>query len=814
MEAYCVKCKTKREIKDPQPVFTASAVPATKGVCPVCGTGLYRMGNTPAHEGMQRPEPLPRASRNGKRARKNKAVKRKGKLVIVESPAKAKTVGRFLGKGYTVKASIGHVRDLLRSQLSVDVENDFKPKYRVPNDKKDVVKDLTQQGQRAEEIYLATDPDREGEAIAWHLTESADFEPERIKRVVFHEITQNAIRDAFDHPREINMELVNAQQARRILDRLVGYKLSPLLWEKVRGRLSAGRVQSVALRLVVEREREIQAFVPVEYWSIHAQLAQQIDAQLPKDERASFLAKLVKIRGNDVDLKNENDTQAIVNELEKSDYVVAGVRKSERRRKPKAPYTTSTMQQEASRKLGYSARRTMALAQQLYEGIALGEEGATGLITYMRTDSTQVSEMAQNEAREFIRERYGEEYLPESAPKYTTRSKGAQEAHEAIRPTSVMRTPEEVKSFLDKPQFKLYSLIWKRFVASQMLPAVYDTVAVDVAAGEQNALRAVIAQLGDNGVNKVVDQFPYLFRATGSTLKFAGYLAVYEEAREEDVRSDEDDEGARIPELSVDELLDLLQLLPEQHFTEPPPRYTEATLVKALEENGIGRPSTYAPILGTIQNRGYVEKVDKRLTPTDIGFIVSDMLVEHFGDVVDVGFTARIEDEFDEIASGDKEWVEVLREFYEPFEQDLERASHAIEKVKVDEEIGEDCPVCGKPLIVRWGRFGKFIGCSDYPTCRYTRPFLFKIGVCCPLDGGELVQKKTRRGRIFYGCENWPECEFSSWNKPLPQPCPNCAGLLTMKGKDAVKCIQCENEYPLNELPELEGQPESEPALR
>lgn len=816
MEAYCVKCKTKREIKEPQAVFTATAVPATKGTCPVCGTGMYRMGKTEAHEGLPRPEPKPRASRNGKRRGKKgkaKPIKRKGKLVIVESPAKARTLGRYLGKDYTVKASIGHVRDLLRSQLSVDVDNDFKPKYRVPNEKKDVVKELTASGARAEEIYLATDLDREGEAIAWHLIESANFEAERVKRVVFHEITRNAILEAFEHPRDINMELVNAQQARRILDRLVGYKLSPLLWEKIRGRLSAGRVQSVTLRLVVEREREIQAFVPVEYWSIQAQLAQLIDAHLPKDKRESFLAKLVRIKGKDVDLKNETDTQAIVSELEKSDYVVAGVRKGQRRRKPRPPFTTSTLQQEASRKLGYSARRTMALAQQLYEGIALGEKGATGLITYMRTDSTNVSEVAQLEAREYIREHFGEEHLPESAPRYTKRSKGAQEAHEAIRPTSVLRTPKAMKGFLDKHQFKMYNLIWKRFVASQMKPAVYDTLSIDVAAGDAAELAEVIKNLGKDTPTKAADRFPFLFRATGSILIFAGYLAVYEETRNEDEKPVED-EGARIPQLSVNELLDLLELLPEQHFTEPPPRFTEASLVKALEEYGIGRPSTYASILGTIQNRGYVEKREKRLFPTDIGFVVNDMLVEYFANVVDVGFTARIENELDEIAAGEKDWVEVLREFYVPFAKDLEHASEAIEKVKVDEEIGEPCPTCGKPLIMRWGRFGKFIGCSDYPTCRFTRPFLLKIGVKCPLDGGEVVQKKTRRGRIFYGCENWPECEFSSWTKPLVQPCPNCGGLLTLKKKSTAKCIKCENEYDVDELPEVERQPAVEGASK
>jgi DNA topoisomerase-1 len=807
MEAYCVKCKTKREIVNPQPVFTAGGTPATKGVCPVCGTALFRMGLTPAHDGIPRPKATVRAPRNGKR--NSAPAERRGALVIVESPAKAKTVGRFLGRKYTVKASVGHVRDLLKSQLSVDVDNGFAPKYRVPNEKKAVVKELAELGQRAEEVYLATDPDREGEAIAWHLVESADFERERVKRVVFHEITEHAIGEAFAHPRGINMELVNAQQARRILDRLVGYKLSPLLWEKVRSRLSAGRVQSVALRLIVEREREIQAFVPVEYWSIHAELAKRL---APTAEaaaaRPSFLAKLTKIKGQDADLKNEADAQSIVAELEKADYVVAGVKKGERRRRPSPPFTTSTLQQEASRRLGFTARRTMSLAQQLYEGIALGDEGSVGLITYMRTDSTNVAAEAQQEARAFVSERYGAEYLPDEPPQYKARSKNAQEAHEAIRPTSVRRTPDAVKPFLDAAQLKLYGLIWKRFLASQMNAAVYDTVSVDIAASDVGELSDVIRGLGDSGVNGAAGRFPYLFRSTGSRLRFAGYLVVYEEARDEDV-APEEDEGARIPELSVSELLDLLALLPDQHFTVPPPRYTEASLVKALEENGIGRPSTYAPILSTIQARGYVEKREKRLWPTDVGFIVNDMLVEYFSDVIDVGFTARMEEELDEIADGEKDWAEVLREFYEPFEKDFEHALHAIEKVEVNEEIGEACPTCGKPLIVRWGRFGKFIGCSDFPTCRYTRPFLIKIGVKCPLDGGDLVEKKTRRGRIFYGCANYKNddpnsCQFTTWNRPLPQPCPNCDGLLTVKGKDQARCLSCENEYSLNELPEME----------
>ncbi len=804
MEAYCVKCKTKREMIEPQAEYTATGTPGTRGKCPVCGTTLYKMGATPAHEGLPKPEVTARTPRktsskkNGKKNGKQNDGPRAGKLVIVESPTKARTVGRFLGKGYTVKASVGHVRDLLRSTLSVDVEHDFTPKYRVPNEKKEVVKELTALADRAESIYLATDPDREGEAIAWHLMEAAGIDRARTHRVVFHEITPAAIDEAFAQPRDIDMQLVDAQQARRILDRLVGYELSPLLWRKIRGRLSAGRVQSVALRLIVEREREIQAFVPVEYWSIHAELAKHARHH-PK--RSTFLAKLIKIKGQDVDLKNEADTQAIVAELEKAAYQVANVKIGERRRKPSAPFTTSTLQQESSRKLGYAARRTMGLAQALYEGKQLGDEGSIGLITYMRTDSTNVAESAQREARSYIAERFGPEFLPEEPPQYKTRSKNAQEAHEAIRPTSVRRTPESIKQYLDPAEFKLYDLIWKRFVASQMNPAVYDTVSVDIAAGEARTIAQLVTQNG-------TAVYPYLFRATGSTLKFAGYLAVYEEAQEEDAKGDE--ENVRIPPLSAQEVLDLIKLLPEQHFTEPPPRYTEASLVKALEEYGIGRPSTYASILGVIDKRGYVEKIDKRLCPTEIGFTVNDMLVEYFGDVVDVGFTARMEEELDEIADGNKEWVPVIREFYEPFQKDIEHADANIEKVDLVEQFGEPCPTCGKPLLIRYGRYGKFIGCSDFPNCRYTAPFLVKVGVKCPQCGtGDIVEKKTRRGRLFYGCSNYkngdPEsCDFTSWNRPIPQPCPNCGGLLTMRGKDAAKCIKCENEYSMSDLPEAQ----------
>jgi DNA topoisomerase I len=762
MEAYCMKCKTKREMKDPNAMFNAKGSPVTVGVCTVCGTKLYRMGKTEAHEGLTRPE------------KPVKVEKRDGKLVIVESPAKAKTVGRYLGKGYTVRASVGHVRDLLKSQLSVDVENNFAPKYRVPNEKKDVVKELKKLAQKAEDVYLATDPDREGEAISWHLMEAAQIEPERAKRVVFHEITESAVKDAFSQPRQINMDLVDAQQARRVLDRLVGYGISPILWEKVRGRLSAGRVQSVALRLIVEREREIEAFVPVEYWSIHAELQ-------PDGIKSTFLAKLAKIDEKDPELPNEETVKPILIDMETAAYVVTKVKRGERRRKPLAPFTTSTLQQEASRKLGFTAKRTMALAQGLYEGQDVGTGGATGLITYMRTDSTNVSIGAQNEARDYIKSKYGADFVPGEAPLYRTRSANAQEAHEAIRPTSVMRDPEQIKEYLEPAMYKLYRLIWQRFVASQMEAAVYDTLQVEIT-GKTN-------------------EHVYLLRASGSSVKFAGFLVVYEEAKNEDVKSEEE-ENVRIPAGVVEgQKQELIRLIPEQHFTQPPPRYSEASLVQALEEQGIGRPSTYAPTLSTIQQRGYVLREEKRLLPTDIGIQVNDLMMQYFPDIVDLQFTARMEEDLDMIASGQAEWAEVLHEFYHSFADDLKKAQAEMPVMKSEPEpIGRKCPEDGGELVIRFGRFGKFISCSNFPTCRYTEPWLEKIGVICPKDGGELVERKTRKGRTFYGCENYPNCDFTSWKRPLKQPCPKCSGLLVIASKREAQCINCQETFLLEEI--------------
>ncbi|MCS6994455.1 MAG: type I DNA topoisomerase [Anaerolineales bacterium] len=763
MEAYCMKCKARREMLQPVATFNAAGSPITRGTCAVCGTSLFRTGRTEAHQGLTPP---------------SAEEKRSGKLVIVESPAKAKTVGRFLGKGYTVRASVGHIRDLLRSQMSVDIENNFRPKYRVPNEKKEVVKELKKLAREHAEIYLATDPDREGEAISWHLMEAAEIEPRRAKRVVFHEITEPAINEAFSHPREIDMNLVNAQQARRVLDRIVGYSISPLLWEKVRGRLSAGRVQSVALRLIVEREREIQAFVPQEYWTIEAEF--RPEGGKPK---SVYTAKLAKINDQDFELTSESQVKPLLEDLERAVYTVTRIKRGERRRKPSAPFITSTLQQEASRKLGFTAKRTMALAQGLYEGQDVGEGGTTGLITYMRTDSTNISELARNEARSYIAARYGNDFLPAQPPEYKTRAVGAQEAHEAIRPTSVARDPEKVRPYLEPAMFKLYQLIWQRFVASQMEAAVYDTLTVEVT--------------GAGGSN-------YLFRAAGSSVKFPGFLVVYEEARDEDAKpeTDEDEMNVRIPaELVEGQRQDLQRLLPAQHFTQPPPRYTEATLVQALEAHGIGRPSTYAPTLSTIQERGYVTRVEKRLEPTETGMLVNDLMVQWFPEIVDLNFTAEMEADLDRIAAGEADWVKVMEAFYGPFAAKVQKAQAEMPVSKTGPEpIGRACPKCGKELVIRFGRYGKFISCSGFPDCRHTEPWLEKIGVICPKCGGDLVERKTRKGRIFYGCNRYPDCGFTSWKRPLPAPCPTCKGTLVIANKREASCLECQETFLLENV--------------
>lgn len=788
LEAYCVKCKAKRPIENPEPYFTATGRPAVRGTCPVCGTRLTRMGRVPEHDNLPQPEKKPstKGAAAGKKGTKKRRTRKTTspieRLVIVESPTKARTMERFLGKGYVVRASKGHVRDLLKSRLSVDIENDFRPRYTVPRERREIVKQLKADAARAKEIYLATDPDREGEAIAWHITQAADIPEDKVQRVVFHEITRDAIEEAFQHPRRVDMNLVNAQQARRVLDRLVGYKVSPLLWKKVRSGTSAGRVQSVALRLVVEREREIQAFVPEEYWTIAAELARQADRQDP--ERPTFLAKLHRVDGKEPELKSESDVQKIVADLHGAVYIVEKVKRGQRKRRPAPPFTTSTMQQAASQRLGFTAQRTMRVAQQLYEGINLGPEGQVGLITYMRTDSVNVAEVAQKEARAYIAQTHGPEYMPPTPPKYKTRARGAQEAHEAIRPTSVFRTPEKVKPYLTPEQYKLYDLIWRRFVASQMAPAIYDTLTVDISAGPAEGHR------------------PYLFRASASQVRFPGFLVVYREEEEEgEENGRKKEESGRIPDLTVGDLLDLIRLIPEQHFTQPPPRYTEATLVKALEEYGIGRPSTYAPILTTLRERGYVERRGKSLVPTELGFIVCDLLVEHFPTVFEVGFTARMEEGLDRVASGEQDWVSLVRDFYEPFSQMLSAAEKNMKDMRPpDEPAGETCELCGSPMVIKTGRYGKFIACSNYPACKNTKPYYERIGVACPECGADLVVKRTRKKRIFYGCIRYPECTFSTWDRPLPTPCPKCGGLVVAKGKKKAQCIKCETWYDQAEL--------------
>ncbi len=831
---YCVKCKEQREIANAVAVFTDAARPAVRGECPVCGTAMFRFGESPLHEGMTPPEPKPReakpekaapakaqkstarAKSKGGKSKKtakssastsaNTRSRRSGKLVIVESPAKARTIGKFLGSGYDVRASLGHVRDLLKSRLSVDVEHEFEPTYRVTNEKKDVVKEIATAASKASEIWLATDPDREGEAIAWHLMEAAEMPQDRVRRVVFHEITPNAIEDAFAHPRDIDMQLVDAQQARRILDRLVGFNLSPLLWKKVRGRLSAGRVQSVALRMAVEREREIREFVPVEYWTIRSLLAQQSTRRATP--RPTVEARLHRVAGEEPRLPDEATTNGHLTALEDACYVVTDIRKTERRRRPSAPFTTSTLQQEASRRLGFGTQKTMAVAQSLYEGVDLGEGDRVGLITYMRTDSVNVASVAAEGARAYIGEQFGKEYVPEAIPTYKTRAKSAQEAHEAIRPTDVLRTPDSVRRYLESDQQKLYTLVWQRFVASQMEVALIDQTAVDIVADTQGRVTPDSASVNEETVRQLGESPLYLFRASGSVIRFPGFLALYEESRDED---DTEQEDGVLPEMTIGEVLDRLDLIPRQHFTQPKPRFTEATLVRALEENGIGRPSTYAPIVNTLMTRGYVERESKRLVPTELGEIVTDLLVEFFPDVLDVGFTAQMEDELDEIAEGDREWVSVLREFYQPFSARLVTAQDEMEKVDLGEEsAGETCEKCGRDMVIRFGRFGKFIACPGFPECRNTKPYFEYIGVRCPQSGGELVEKRTKGGRIFYGCTDFPECDFSSWKKPVPMPCPNCGGTLVEENRTQYRCLACEERTPRESLAPQEAEAEPE----
>ncbi|MDE2571880.1 MAG: type I DNA topoisomerase, partial [bacterium] len=671
-------------------------------------------------------------------------------LIIVESPAKARTIKKFLPARYVVKASVGHVRDLPKSTLGVDVEHGFAPKYVTIKGKGDVIKELRAAAKDAAEVYLATDPDREGEAIAWHLAELLKLP--HPKRIELHEITKEAALEAIKHPHEIDRNRVDAQQARRILDRLVGYKISPLLWAKVRAGLSAGRVQSVTVKLIVDREREILAFVPEEYWSLTAHLERPGTPPV-------FPAELALVDGEKAAVTSQAQAEAILRDLEGAAYRVRSVRKREQRRNAAPPFTTSTLQQEASRKLRLRVRRTMQIAQGLYEGVDLGKDGGTaGLITYMRTDSTRISEQAQEAAREFIVGRYGSEF--HGGKVYKVRQ-GAQDAHEAIRPTSIARTPESVAPFLKRDELRLYKLIWERFVASQMTPAVFDQTTAEIEAGR------------------------HLFRATGSVLKFAGYTKVYEEGRDDEAEPVEGDaKGKRVPlpPLEEGQRLDLQRLEPKQHFTEPPPRFTEATLVKALEEKGIGRPSTYSTIVETIQARNYAEQRERRFYPTELGFAVTDLLAEHFKDVMDLNFTASMEDRLDRVADGHQDWVDLLQQFYGPFSTALATAEERLPRLKIeDEPTDEVCPNCGRPMVIKNGRFGRFISCSGYPECKTTRPLLKETGADCPKDGGKIVERRSKRGRTFYGCANYPQCDFVSWDRVIPGRCPVCEGHIIIK---------------------------------
>ncbi len=706
-------------------------------------------------------------------------------LVIVESPAKARTVGQILGNKYVVTASQGHVRDLPKSKIGVDVAQDFEPSYVIMKEKQALLTQIKKAGKEAKQVYLATDPDREGEAISWHLQAAADWGDLATppKRVVFHEITKEAVEEAFRNPREIDMQLVNAQQARRILDRLVGYQISPLLWRRVQRGTSAGRVQSVSLRMVVDREREIEAFIPVESWTIDNLLRK---AGTEATEKNQFSASLHSVKGDRarISIPNEEDARRYESEMADADYKVAEVRKRDVRQRPSAPFTTSTMQQEAGRKLRFTAQRTMAVAQQLYEGLTVGSEGQIGLITYMRTDSTQVASSAIEEVRDYIQGRYGKDHLPAKPRVYTRAAKGAQEAHEAVRPTSIKRDPASLKGYLSGEQLNLYTLIWSRMLASQMEDARSEATTLNID-----------AVCKGSGV-------VYNFRASGSVLRFAGFRSVYMEGRDD---SAETDDKKTLPALAVGDALSCSKLDANQHFTEPPPRFTEATLIKMMEEKGIGRPSTYAPTIGTLIDRSYVERERNRLTPTKLGITVTDLLTEYFIDIMDLDFTAKMEEELDDVSRGERDWVPMLGEFYGPFEKALSNADESMPKVRMDEETDEVCDcggsdkcehtdTCGKPMVIKTGRFGRFMACTGFPECRKTKPILKKTGVSCPKPdcGGDIVERRAKgRGRSFYGCSNYPECDLILNQQPLPTPCPECAGLMVMKGRNNSACTNC-----------------------
>lgn len=691
--------------------------------------------------------------------------KRDKTLIIVESPAKAKSISKFLGKKYTVKASMGHVRDLPKSQFGVDIEKNFQPKYITIRGKGNIVKELRAALKSASEVLLAADPDREGEAITWHLQHILKIDDSKPCRIEFNEITKDAIKIAVKNPRLINLNLVNAQQARRILDRIVGYKLSPLLWYKVKKGLSAGRVQSVAVRIIVDREEEIKNFIPEEYWSLTAMLSTK--------ESDVFEAKLIKYSNKKVEIKTQGEMDAILNELKDASFFVENVVYKEKKRYPADPFTTSSLQQEAYRKLGFTSKKTMMIAQQLYEGLNIGKKGTTGLVTYIRTDSKRISESAKQEAQNLIQEEFGKKYLSNAKKTVKKKSSKVQDAHEAIRPTDVYLDPDEIKQYLSRDQYKLYKLIWSRFIASQMAPAVIGTNSLDIKAGK------------------------CIFRAAVSNVKFPGFMKVYIESSD-----DPNDDTSKLslkselPDLNKGDQVTLKDFKPKQHFTQPPPRYTEATLVKILEENGIGRPSTYAPIIDTIQKRGYVVKENKQFYPTELGEVVVNLLKEHFPEIVSIEFTAEMEEKLDKIELGEVDWVAVLKDFYISFSNVLKNAESKISNIEIEDEVTDEiCSECGKNLVIKFGRYGKFLACPEFPDCRFTKPLLESTGALCPECGGEIVVRRSKKGRVFYGCANYPNCGFVLWNRPADKKCPKCNSIMVYKnahGKN--KKLQCIND--------------------
>ena len=693
---------------------------------------------------------------------------KKKTLVVVESPTKAKTIEKYLGnRKYTVLASMGHLRDLPKSQFGIDVEHDFAPKYINIRGKGDLIKALKKEAKKSDKVYLASDPDREGEAIAWHLAYILGIDDHEKCRIVFNEITKPAIQEAIKHPEAIDIDKVDAQQARRMLDRIVGYKLSPLLWKKIRKGLSAGRVQSVTVRMICDREKEIQKFQSEEYWTVDFKFRKKPRSAMFNAELTAIDDKKLMISAKPEDIKISSKTEAdeLCSDIEKAEFVVSEVKKRQRQRKAPAPFTTSSLQQDAARKLGFTSRKTMMVAQQLYEGISLGKKGPTGLITYMRTDSTRISELALEEARNFIGENFGSDYMPEKPYIYTA-GKSAQDAHEAIRPTNITLTPAFVEEYLTKEQFKLYKLIWQRFLGCQMLPALYDVMTVAMKGGR------------------------YTAKATGSQLKFAGFTAVYSDG---DAKKEKD---VILPDLAEGDALSIAKLEPGQHFTEPPARFNDASIVKTLEEKGIGRPSTYAPIIETILARGYVVRSDKKFEPTDLGFVVVDLLEKYFKDIVDEKFTAELEHKLDEIAEGKIKKNTLLSEFYGPFEKTLEHAEEEIGEMTVPDEVSDvKCELCGRMMVIKQGRYGKFLACPGFPECRNTKPIIKDTGVKCPKCGGKIIERRTRRGNLFYGCENYPECDYVSWDMPLTTRCKTCgAFLFKHRFKNGRNILYCSND--------------------